>query len=74
VAAEHHFLNSFPEALCQLVLLAAPSFWLLVQGPSSPRSLAATWLMAWPVLLTTIGGGIAVSAIVDRNKSNKART
>ncbi len=49
-----------------LLLLALLSGWLLQQGPASPRVLVTTWLLAWPLLLVTIGLGMTVSMLFGR--------
>ena len=54
------------------VLLALFSVWLWVQAPSSSGVLVATWLIAWPVLLVTVGAGIVVSAVNGRIRSSPA--
>lgn len=55
-----------------LAMLAAFSVWLWVQAPSSSGVLVAAWLIAWPLLLLTVGIGIVVSAIGARNRSRTA--
>jgi hypothetical protein len=47
-------------------LLALLSAWLLTQGPASPRVLVTTWLLAWPLLLVTIGLGMAMERLLGR--------
>ncbi|MEP6872384.1 MAG: glycosyltransferase family 2 protein [Anaerolineaceae bacterium] len=53
-----------------LALLAVLSAWLWVQAPSSSGVLVATWLVAWPVLLLTVGAGIVVSALSGRKRTD----
>jgi len=55
-----------------LGLLAVFSAWLWLQAPSSSGVRVATWLIAWPVLLLTVGVGIVMSA-VSRRKQRAAR-
>ncbi len=52
-----------------LAFLAAFSAWLWVQAPSSPGVLAATLLVAWPVLLVSLGLGVIVSAANGRRRA-----
>ncbi|MEP7216210.1 MAG: glycosyltransferase family 2 protein [Anaerolineaceae bacterium] len=51
-----------------LGLLGAFGAWIWVQAPSSSGVLVATWLLAWPVVLLTVGAGIVVSAFSRRNR------
>lgn len=59
-------------AAAGLVVLVALSAWLLQQGPASPRVLVTTWLVAWPLLLVTIAGGMVLSHLFGSKKAPAA--
>lgn len=55
--------------LVGLALLLLFSVWLWVQAPSSSGVLVAAWLLAWPVLLLTVGVGIVLAAVSARKRT-----
>ena len=52
-----------------LAMLAVFSVWLWVQAPSSSGVLVSAWLIAWPLLLLTIGIGIVAAAVGGRKRT-----
>ncbi len=51
-----------------LLLLAAFSWWLLVQAPASPRVLVAPWLVGWPLLFVLILAGYSAGRVLARGR------
>jgi len=66
--------GSFAGAAIGAAVLIAFSAWLLTQGPSSPRALVAAWLLAWPVILTAIGTGTGIAALIGRARPTGAKS